>query len=111
MAELNPVTNRVDYYGPMVNKAARIQAQAGDDTIAVSDAFIAQLGSEQTQTVVLASRLRDSTRTQILQRELREREFEIGFKSSVLKGIEAPENISLVHHVPTKTWLNTNTSS
>jgi len=98
MAELNTTTNRVDYYGPMINKSARMQGQAGDDTTAVTDDFIAQLAFEQSGRTVLATKLVDSVRTKILSAELVGREFEIRFKSDrVLKGIPGPEYVSLVH--------------
>jgi adenylate cyclase len=96
-AEMNPITNQVDYYGPMVNKTARIQAEAGDDNISVSDTLIAQLELEQTGNVVLPDNLRDHTRARILRNELSGRAFEVRFKGErSLKGIKTPEYISLV---------------
>ncbi|KAK4191744.1 adenylate cyclase encoded by the PaAC protein [Podospora australis] len=43
LAEPDPVTRRMDYYGPMVNKASRISACADGGQIAVSSDFIAEI--------------------------------------------------------------------
>jgi adenylate cyclase len=41
--ELNPVSERVDYYGSMVNRSSRVQGEAQGGEIAVTDEFIEQL--------------------------------------------------------------------
>ncbi|KAM7197790.1 adenylate cyclase [Naviculisporaceae sp. PSN 640] len=43
LAEPDPVTRRMDYYGPMVNKASRISATADGGQIAVSSDFISEI--------------------------------------------------------------------
>ncbi|KAK0618481.1 hypothetical protein B0T17DRAFT_496197 [Bombardia bombarda] len=43
LAEPDPVTRRMDYYGPMVNKASRISAVADGGQIAVSSDFISEI--------------------------------------------------------------------
>ncbi|RWA06496.1 hypothetical protein EKO27_g8608 [Xylaria grammica] len=43
VAEIDPVTRRMDYFGPMVNKASRISAVADGGQIAVSADFISEI--------------------------------------------------------------------
>ena len=43
LAEPDPVTRRMDYYGPMVNKASRIEACADGGQITVSSDFISEI--------------------------------------------------------------------
>lgn len=43
LAEPDPVTRRMDYYGPMVNKASRIMACADGGQITVSSDFISEI--------------------------------------------------------------------
>ncbi|KAM7224583.1 adenylate cyclase [Rhypophila decipiens] len=43
LSEPDPVTRRMDYYGPMVNKASRISATADGGQIAVSSDFISEI--------------------------------------------------------------------
>ncbi|KAI1333241.1 protein phosphatase 2C [Xylariaceae sp. FL0255] len=43
VAEVDPVTRRMDYFGPMVNKASRINAVADGGQIAVSADFISEI--------------------------------------------------------------------
>ena len=43
VSETDPVTRRMDYFGPMVNKAARISAVADGGQIAVSSDFISEI--------------------------------------------------------------------
>ncbi len=43
LCEPDPITRRMDYYGPMVNKASRISAVADGGQIAVSSDFISEI--------------------------------------------------------------------
>lgn len=43
VSEIDPVTRRMDYFGPMVNKASRISAVADGGQIAVSSDFISEI--------------------------------------------------------------------
>lgn len=43
VAELDPVTHRMDYFGPMVNRTARISAVADGGQITVSQDFLAEI--------------------------------------------------------------------
>ncbi|GAP83350.1 putative adenylate cyclase [Rosellinia necatrix] len=43
VAEIDPVTRRMDYFGPMVNKASRISAVADGGQVAVSADFISEI--------------------------------------------------------------------
>jgi len=112
--ELNPITNRVDYFGPMVNAGARLQGEAGDDTIAVSDALISQLEFEQPGSVVFPGSLSDHIRARILRNELLGGAFEVKFKGErSLKGIKAQQYVSLVclKNCRRRQSINENTSS
>lgn len=109
VCEVDPVTKRMDYFGPMVNRAARIQSVADGGQITVSADFIAEIqrllethietdrsgstGSEDT--------LSDDLLSQAIRRELRSlssQGFEVkdlGQRS--LKGLENPEYIYLMY--------------
>ncbi|KAK5275290.1 hypothetical protein LTR40_013282, partial [Exophiala xenobiotica] len=43
VCDLDPITRRMDYFGPMVNKAARVSAVADGGQIAVSSDFITEV--------------------------------------------------------------------
>ncbi|KAE8450675.1 hypothetical protein EG329_006020 [Mollisiaceae sp. DMI_Dod_QoI] len=97
-SHIDPVSQRMDYHGNMVNLAARIMAQAKGDEIAVSDAVILALidenfGSDLGGAVVL-------DRVQALDKVLRD-EGETGFVVvrkgySKLKGIAHPHFITVI---------------
>jgi len=95
--DLSPIVNRMDYFGPMVNRAARIEGEAGEGRIAVSDAFIAQLYREQTPNAALPTEFDDLIRAKVLRKTILERPFELGPKGyRSLKGIRYPEYITVL---------------
>ena len=109
VCEPDPVTRRMDYFGPMVNRASRISSVADGGQITVSTDFIAEIqrtlenyadadrsistGSEET--------LDDDIRGQAIRRELRSlssQGFEVkDLGTQKLKGLENPEYVYLMY--------------
>ena len=109
VCEPDPVTRRMDYFGPMVNRASRIQAVADGGQITVSQDFISEIhrtletytesdrsgssGSEETTN--------DDLMGQAIRRELRSlssQGFEVkDLGERKLKGLENPEFIYLMY--------------
>lgn len=112
--ETDPITRRMDYFGPMVNKAARVSAVADGGQISLSSDFIAEMRKIEKEIEVIKE---TGDRTRLLEsvggNEAMERSIEQDMKSlSVLgwevkdlgefklKGLENPEIISLAYPKP-----------
>lgn len=107
LAEPDPVTRRMDYYGPMVNKASRISAVADGGQIAVSSDFISEiqrcLETYQESSSVSDDGLDDDNFAKAIRSELRSlssQGFEVkDMGEKKLKGLENPEFVySLYPH-------------
>lgn len=109
VCELDMVTRRMDYFGPMVNRASRINSSADGGQIAVSTDFLHEMEQlyyihEQIQvgTTTLQSAYEENPRAgEIIEREINSLEeigcsyFELGERK--LKGLETPEMITLAY--------------
>lgn len=112
--ETDPITRRMDYFGPMVNKAARVSAVADGGQITLSSDFIAEMNKleehcEQIKETGDHTQLLESVGgNEIMARSI---EQEIKALNAVgweikelgeykLKGLENPEYISLAYPKP-----------
>jgi class 3 adenylate cyclase len=94
---VDQLTGRVDYHGPMINTASRIQAEAEGDEIAVSDAFIVELHRRRAGQMILIDDLTHERRVRIIHQELAMGGFRVRSKGMrILKGVSDPEHIFLI---------------
>lgn len=109
VCEIDPVTKRMDYFGPMVNRAARIEGVADGGQICVSQDFIQEVQrmlesnfeTDRTGSTGSEDTLSDDLLTQAIRRELRSlssQGFEVkDLGQRNLKGLENPEYIYLMY--------------
>lgn len=108
VCELDMVTRRMDYFGPMVNRASRIESSADGGQIAVSSDFLKEMELlhnihaliKSGETTVQAAYEGNDRVGEIIEREIMSLDglgfvyFELGERK--LKGLETPELITLV---------------
>ncbi|KAI9781897.1 MAG: cysteinyl-tRNA synthetase [Peltula sp. TS41687] len=109
VCEPDPVTRRMDYFGPMVNRASRISSVADGGQITVSSDFIGEIQRvletyqevDRSGSAGSEDALTDDLTGQAIRRELRSLSLqgfevkELGEKR--LKGLENPEYVYLVY--------------
>ncbi|KIW45382.1 uncharacterized protein PV06_03778 [Exophiala oligosperma] len=109
VCDLDPITRRMDYFGPMVNKAARVSAVADGGQIAVSSDFITEVqrtleayaDDDRRDSVGSDDTVNDDPLASQIRRELRQlssQGFEVkDLGEKKLKGLENPEFLYLMY--------------
>lgn len=109
VCDLDPITRRMDYFGPMVNKAARVSAVADGGQIAVSSDFITEVqrtleayaDDDRRDSVGSDDTVNDDPLSSQIRRELRQlssQGFEVkDLGETKLKGLENPEFLYLMY--------------
>lgn len=109
VCEPDPITRRMDYFGPMVNKAARVSAVADGGQISASTDFISEIrrtleefaeDDDRRDSVGSQDTINDDPRSVQIRKELRQLS-SLGFEvkelgEKKLKGLENPEFIYLM---------------
>lgn len=109
VCEQDPITRRMDYFGPMVNKAARVSAVADGGQISVSSDYIAEIqrtlesyaDDDRRDSIGSQDTMNDDPLANQIRRELRQlssQGFEVkDLGEKKLKGLENPEYLYLMY--------------